>query len=242
MKLFKTQFGSQVYGIATPNSDIDIGVVIMESPSHIYGLQNAINFPQVKDNENHDIRKFWLKRFLSLCVRGNPNALEWLYTQKDKIISCEKVFQEQIINNRELFLDGSSLIHSHMGFALSQIVKMRRHEQEMGAKRRALYNKYGYDVKYASHAVRLIHQLTSIMKHGTMVLPYEEEVRAELLAIKVGEVSVTEFNKLYEDKVIRIEKLIEDEGDKFKAKYQPDYAIISDIMTDLYYEVWGIGN
>jgi predicted nucleotidyltransferase len=244
MKLFETQFGSTVYGIVTPESDVDIGVVALESPLHIFGLQDAKDFPQVQNDRGEDIRKFWLKRFIRLCVRGNPNALEWLYTPQEHILYCHPLFYEHIIENAHLFLDMDNIIQSHLGFAKSQIVKMKGfskklsdRENEIGAKRRALIERHGYDVKYASHAIRLIYQLTDLLEGGTILLPYEDEVRAELLAIKTGEVPFEEFDNLYEDRLCKVEYMIDMARSEIDA-WKPNQEVIARILETMYRLGW----
>lgn len=237
LKLLETKFGSQVYGTATPFSDIDIGVVALESPLHVFGLQDATDFPQIQDAENRDVRRFWLKRFLRLCVRGNPNVLEWLYTPDEHIEFMHPLFNQFVLNYRSQFLDYDKIIQSHLGFAKSQIIKMTRHEKEMGAKRRALVEVYGYDTKYASHAIRLIYQLTDVLSRGRIVLPYPENVRTELLAIKLGQVSLSEFDVIYQARKDEVEQLIVDKRDLIDS-VKPDHDTIACILEEFYQTAW----
>lgn len=237
MKLLETKFGSQVYGTATPFSDIDVGVVALESPLHIFGLQDATDFPQIQDEENRDVRRFWLKRFLRLCVRGNPNVLEWLYTPEEHVIYTHPLFENYILFYRDVFLDYDKIIQSHLGFAKSQIIKMTRHEKEMGAKRKSLVMAYGYDTKYASHAIRLIYQLTQILEHGRIVLPYPESVRTELLSIKIGQVSLSEFDVIYQERKAAVEKVIEDNQDLIRMT-KPNHQTIAGILEEVYQKGW----
>lgn len=224
MKLFETKFGSQVYGTVTPDSDVDIGVVALESPLHIFGLQDATDFPQVQNDQGEDIRRFWLKRFMRLCVRGNPNVLEWLYTPENDILYCHPLFRVHIIENAHYFIDIDKIVQSHLGFAKSQAMKMRQ---------------YGYDVKYASHAIRLIYQLTDLLESGRIVLPYEDEVCAELLAIKTGDVSLAEFDALYEDRVAKVTHLI-DVGQPMFKLWKPNHDLIASILEAMYRSGWAL--
>ena len=247
MRLYKTQFGSQVYGTVTPTSDIDIGVVTLESPLHIYGLKDVKDFPQiVKDGV--DTREFWLKRFLLLCTRGNPNVLEYLYTPESHVEYCHPIFREHILENAFIFMNFDKCIQSHLGFAKSQIMKMRNfndklsdRENEVGAKRRALIAQHGYDTKYASHAIRLIYQLTDILEHGTIRLPYEGAVCDELLAIKLGEISIHEFDKLYADRVAKVENVIRLSRDHIDS-IKPNHKVIASVLEAVYKLGWADEN
>jgi hypothetical protein len=51
-----------------------------------------------------------------------------------------------------------------------------------------LIEKYGWDVKYGSHALRLAHQGYELATQGTLTLPLKDETRERVLAVKRGEI------------------------------------------------------
>ena len=51
-----------------------------------------------------------------------------------------------------------------------------------------LIERYGWDVKYGSHALRLAYQGHEIASEGTLSLPMREPQRERVLAVKRGEV------------------------------------------------------
>ncbi|WP_204164568.1 hypothetical protein [Nocardioides daejeonensis] len=57
-----------------------------------------------------------------------------------------------------------------------------------------LIAKYGWDVKYGSHALRLAHQGHEIAATGHLTLPLPYEHRQRVLAVKRGEVSKAEVS------------------------------------------------
>lgn len=112
---------------------------------------------------------------------------------------------------------------------------MRNHEQDMGAKRRKLYAKFGYDVKYASHAIRLIWQLNDILTFGHMLLPYGDNKTRILKEIKLGQWSLDEFDALYEAEVNSTDLLIESMQDNLPET--TDYERIAEILEGFYIEI-----
>ena len=237
-KLLEVKFGSQVYGTATPASDIDVGVVLLEPKEFIFGIANltkkSTTIAQTVEGDT-DTRQMYLRRFLNLCAQGNPNVIEWLYTPEEHIDYRDDRFYHYIWKNRHILLSKKRLVDSHMGFAHSQIIKMRRHEQDMGAKRRELYAKYGYDVKYASHAVRLMYQLSDLMIHGEIILPYQEAQTEILKAIKAGEWTLAEFDEYY-PKLKDSTQMAVDYNDTMPNKV--DFAKLAELMEQFYLETY----
>ena len=236
--LLECKFGSQVYGTNTPESDIDIGRVLLEPREFIFGIQHL----SVKSNSiaqtvegDLDTREMYLRRFVKLCAQGNPNVIEWLYTPGSHIHFMGELFCKHIWNNKRILLNKKKLVDSHMGFAHSQIIKMRRHERNMGSKRRALLDKYGYDVKFASHAVRLMYQLQDIMNHGGIILPYPEHVTLRLREIKAGEWTLQEFDSFY-TKLKEETQYIVDTEDTLPT--QTDYQAIAKMLEAFYMELY----
>ena len=80
--IYLTVSGSRAYGTNIEGSDIDLRGVLVETPQYIYGLDT---FEQFEETET-DTVIFGLKKYVSLCVNGNPNALEFLGTREEDII------------------------------------------------------------------------------------------------------------------------------------------------------------
>lgn len=232
--LLETKFGSQVYGTALPTSDIDVGKVLLESREQVFGIQKDIIIAQ-KIKNGFDTREVYLRRFVKLCVDGNPNVIEWLFTPPEHIHFIDPGFKYYIFDRKHLFLQKEKLIAAHLGFAKDQIVKMRKHEEDMGAKRKALYAKFGYDVKYASHAARLIFQLEDLLLTGTITYPYQPKLIEILKSIKQGKWTLEDFDAAYSGWKNDIEILIQDTS-SHKLPEKVDYIKISECLEFLYFE------
>jgi hypothetical protein len=67
-----------------------------------------------------------------------------------------------------------------------------------------LVEKYGYDTKYAAHALRLAIQGWEIVTYGTLTLPMESNDRERVLEVKQGKWSrsvVVDTIRVYEENV-----------------------------------------
>lgn len=74
----------------------------------------------------------------------------------------------------------------------------------LGAKRKADYDKYGFCVSSACHSIRLMGELSELMETGEITFPREN---AETLkAIRLGEVSKKDCQKIYDEVLEKAEK------------------------------------
>lgn len=73
--------GSNAYGLATHESDVDIKGVFILPEEDFYGL----NYIDQVSNETNDIVYYELRRFVELLSKSNPNILELLYSPEDTI-------------------------------------------------------------------------------------------------------------------------------------------------------------
>lgn len=78
---------------------------------------------------------------------------------------------------------------------------------EVGEKRRAEYDKYGYCASCAHHALRLLYQCEELLRDGFITFPRPEA--ALLSSVKRGEPSLEEVQRLYEEIRPRVDKAAE---------------------------------
>lgn len=137
--LYKCRTGSHLYGLNTPQSDIDFISVIMPLPKDILGLQllEEIDNSTKSSSENRrntesdvDDHQYTLSRFVHLIMQGNPEKTESLFAESKNIELIEPEIQF-LINNRDKIIS-KRVLHSFSGFAYSQksklIVKKERFE------------------------------------------------------------------------------------------------------------------
>ena len=92
-----------------------------------------------------------------------------------------------------------------------------QHARMLGTSRRNVPNRpelierYGWDVKYGSHALRLAHQGLEIASTGHLTLPMPDRDRERVLAVKHGEVARDEVSAEISSLEARVRSLL-DEG------------------------------
>ena len=127
--LYKVESGSQLYGTATPESDVDYTSVFMPTAYDLFSLQrydykdNSTKSPaEDRRNTAEDIddQQHSLQRYVSLVLHGNPNLLEILFCRKPVIE--DPVFTPLKENAGRLV--SRKIYDSFTGFAVSQRKKL----------------------------------------------------------------------------------------------------------------------
>lgn len=115
--LFECISGSQAYGLATENSDVDIKGVFVLPKEKFYSLEYI---DQVNEN-NNNVAYFELKKFFDLLSKNNPNMIEMLNMPADCVLYKHVLFDSI---KPEIFL--SQLCKdSFAGYAMTQLKKAR---------------------------------------------------------------------------------------------------------------------
>jgi predicted nucleotidyltransferase len=91
--------------LTTDRGDLSISVETVHKPG--------------SDEELQELRKF-----LKLAADCNPNIIEFLYVDKNIIISTP--IWEKIRNSRDLFLSKKAR-YTFSGYAISQLLRIKRH-------------------------------------------------------------------------------------------------------------------
>ena len=112
--------GSQAYGTATPNSDIDIKGVYIQS---VYDVASLYNYKQ-QIMPDKDTTFYEVKRFLELASSANPTILELMWIPDRCVQVKDPLWVKYIESNRDLFLT-KQCCNSFMGYAVQQIHKAK---------------------------------------------------------------------------------------------------------------------
>lgn len=220
-EILRSVVGSGVHGIAIAGTDDhdEMGVYV-EPPEYVLGIgqerEDYISRTQPEGVRSGpgdvDLVLYSLRKYLRLAVKGNPTALIPLYApESDLIVTSELGWK--LRHSRHWFLSQEA-VERFLGYMHSQ------HERMLGGGKRnrvpnrpELIEKYGWDVKYGSHALRLAHQGYEIASRGTLTLPLEPDVRARVLSVKRGEVERDEVSS----EITRLEAAVRDLLDTGKA-------------------------
>lgn len=203
--LYETIVGSQAYGLATPESDIDIVAIVMPLEQHIYPQRYGyvLGFDEIPTFENkevknekrrilledgRDVEGEWnsLIRFFYLTlVKGSPNLIECLYTERN-LVTFSTDIGWKLRDNRDKFLSVRTF-NAFKGYAFGQLHRMRldiNRGKTENPKRQSMLEQFRMDTKMGSQVLRLLDQLNQMLDDGTIDLMKNKE---EAKAMRKGE-------------------------------------------------------
>jgi hypothetical protein len=122
--IFLTRAGSHAYGLATPESDLDLrGVVI---PPKEYFLGFAQRFEQAESTDP-DLVLYDIRKFFQLAAACNPSIIELLWTGTEDHLLVTPL-GERLLANRSLFLSRRAK-HTFSGYAVAQLKRIKTHRR-----------------------------------------------------------------------------------------------------------------
>ena len=239
---YLTIMGSISYGVSNDSSDIDVygfsipskEIVFPHLNGEILGFgRQTKRFEQyqqhhVMDNDKeYDFTIYNIVKYFQLLMDNNPNIIDSLFTPQRCVLYCSQI-GNLVRENRKLFLHKGSWF-KFKGYSYSQLHKMRNKKPE--GKRIETVKKFGYDVKFATHIIRLLNEIEQILIEGDVDL---ERNREQLKSIRRGEWSMDEVEKYFDVK----EKSLEELYTKSTLRHKPDEGKIKELLLnclEMYY-------
>lgn len=233
---YECLMGSMAYGVSSDASDVDVygfcippkDVVFPHLAGHIQGFgPQPKRFDQYQQHhvkvgeEEYDFSIYNIVRFFHLCADNNPNMIDSLFVPRYCVTHCTTI-GEMVRENRKLFLHKGSW-HRFKGYAYSQLHKMQGRNRT--GKRKAIHEKYGFDVKFAYHVVRLLYEAEMILTEHDLDL---QRHREHLKAIRRGDVTEQEVREWAGEK----EKALERAYENSSLRYKPDMEAIRQLLVD----------
>lgn len=245
--MYETIMGSVCYGVSDDLSDVDtLGFCIPPKDMLFPNLAGEIQgfgrqkkrfmgYQQhhVKDvgaEKEYDLNIYNIASYFHLCMECNPNMVDSLFTPTECVLHCTKV-GNMVRDRRKLFLHKGAW-HKFKGYAYSQLHSMDSKNPEPGSKRSIIRERYGYDVKFAYHVVRLIGEVEQILVEGDIDLRRNRE---QLKAIRRGEIPVEDIRAYFNEKEKNLEKLYHES----KLPYSPDEKAIRTLLLECLEEHYG---
>lgn len=218
---YETIMGSIAYATNVDTSDFDIyGVCIPPKNTifphlegHILGFgksppkfenwqRHHIQDPDAGGGKgrSYDLNFYSIIHYFQLCMDCNPNMIDSLFTPRRCVLYTNSI-GELIRENRKLFLHKGAW-HRFKGFSYSQMHKMQ--SMDRTSKRAEIVKEFGYDVKFASHTVRLMNEIEQILVEGDLDLERNSE---QLRSIRRGEWTIQQIKTYFNDKEKQLEEL-----------------------------------
>lgn len=193
--ILATRVGSEVHGINVRGLDDhdEMGIYI-EPPDVVLGLEPALDHVIERTRGNGersqpgdtDRTLYSLRKYMALAVKGNPTVLLPLWAPHTDVLHTSDPGQSLRLV-RQSFLSQEAA-HRFLGYCVNQRDRvLGRGRQSSVPNRPELIERYGWDVKYGSHALRLALQCRRLIVTGEMELPMRDDERAMVLSVKTGE-------------------------------------------------------
>lgn len=260
--IYECIMGSYSYGIATEKSDFDIYGICIPPKEHIFphlsgelfGLDNkgkyfelfekhhvqekrdAANMLLEHEKENnlkeYDFAIYPIVKFFKLCLENNPNIIDSIFVP-DSCVTYETKIWKKIKEHRNKFLSKKAW-PKFKGYAYAQIRKMKTSDNLDGKKpsRADMINEFGYDVKFASHCVRLLLEIEQILLEENLSLDANKDT---LLSIRKGEVSKDEILVFFAMKEAELTEVFE----KSNLREEPDFYFFKNLLLECLEEFYG---
>jgi len=187
--------GSLVHGTYEENTthdDFDVMGVYVPPKECVFGLGKTDTIERMIDEKLSqkktrvwDIVYYSVQKYMSLLLKQNPNVLSLLWIDPKYYIH-KTHWGDLLISQRQNLLS-KECYHSFSGYAYGQLHRMTHigPTGRLGEKRKELISRFGYDVKNASHLLRLLKMGIEVLNVGELLI--ERPERKMLLAIKRGE-------------------------------------------------------
>lgn len=239
---YETMMGSVAYGVSDDTSDLDIygfcippkNVVFPHLNGEILGFgrqikrfdqyqQHHINDPSARGGKGQsvDISIYNIVKYFQLCMENNPNMIDSLFTPLRCVLHTTEI-GNMVRERRRIFLHKGSW-HKFKGYAYSQLHKMS--SKNPTGKRKEIREQFGFDVKFAYHVVRLIHEVEQILIEGDLDLTKHRE---QLKSIRRGEWTEDAIRKYFEEKEQELEKAYTDSA----LPHSPDEDQIKTLLLE----------
>jgi predicted nucleotidyltransferase len=220
--MYETLVGSMAYGVADEFSDCDVnGFYIPRADrlfphlkGHVLGFDADSKPPKSYQNNHvvdadalggrgreYDLNVYSITVYFRLCLENNPNVIDTLYTPEECVLHSTSI-SDMVRGRRDIFLHKRCWA-KYAGYSYQQLKKMKAKNPQAGSKRLALREKFGFDVKFAYHLVRLLLEAEMIMTEHCIDIRRHKD---HLKAIRRGDVSEDEIIKWATEKRSHLEK------------------------------------
>lgn len=243
-EILRSVVGSGVHGIAIAGTDDhdEMGVYI-EPPEYVLGI-GRFRDDYVWRTQSEGVRSghgdtdlvlYSLRKYLRLAIKGNPTVMLPLFAPEGSLVVVTTLGEE--LRSMRSALLSQQAVERFLGYMQSQHERMLGQSKRNVPNRPELIEKYGWDVKYGSHALRLAYQGLEIASTGSLSLPLPDGERERVLAVKRGEVPRQEVSA----EIARLEAQVRDVLGQGRTPLPPtaDFEHVTSWAIDAQRRHWG---
>ena len=229
--------GSQNYGLATPQSDVDTKLIVTPTFKDIAMNRKPVSTTHIRANEEHiDFKD--IRLYIQTFRKQNLNFLEILYTDFAIVNPIYEKQWNRLVEreSREAITHFNPYrsVQSMKGIALEKYHAM---EHEYPSKIEVL-KKYGYDPKQLHHLVRVEDYLGRYINGES----YEScldpgPMKQELIEIKMGKYSLADAKSIADKAKAHVEEMAEYAYSIYPNEEDPE---VNELLDDVQYEIMRI--
>jgi len=244
-EILRVECGSGVHGMAIPGTDDhdEMGVyvetpaqVVGIAPSHEHYTQRSKPQGVRSEHGDTDLSIYGLRKWTRLAVQGNPTVLVVLYAPEVSVLKSS-------LEGLALLGMTSSIISMNAGHRFLGYLEGQRERMLGGGKQSRVPNrpeliaKYGWDTKYASHALRLGLQGIELVSTGRLSLPLRPDDLEQCMAVKRGEVSFATALTMIDAARADLAELV-DHPERSPLPARPDMVAVNDWLEWIHRLHW----
>lgn len=232
------EVGSRLHGNSIGGDDQDLQGVCIEPPNVMLGVSQFELYEYrsqpmgVRSGDGDiDLSVYGMAKWVRLIIAGNPSHLLPLFAPEAHVFHMDWP-GEELRANRRLFL-AREHANRFLGYLNRQRERMLGNLSQR-SNRPELIEKYGYDTKFASHALRIAIQGAQLMRTGEIPLPLEPLQRRYLTDIRLGHYTQGEVLK----KLGELENDLMSARDTSQLPERVDTDYVNYWLVDVYKRWW----
>lgn len=238
IKLCEIYGGSKLYGLDTPQSDIDIRYIFMHDElGRTIGLERFEHLDGRTGNE--DKFGFELRHYLNLLRKTNTQVVEIVFAET--FIELHPLFKTLIIDNRLRLLDTVRMYKSLRGYIQGER-RLANGERTgtLGGKRKEALDKYGFSYKNFVQLIRLCYcgiHFINLQSFPTNIQTANPALAKELLRLKTdpGSFKKEELNEWVDHYELQLENTFNDRDQSKDLKFDENLA--NEILLEFYFPI-----
>lgn len=237
--------GSTLHGLNLPGKDDrdEMGVVVEdiqaalgtpEFEQYIYrsATERSGKHDEPSQPGDLDLTLYSLRKFLRLCMQGNPQLVQLLFTTGHGKLRSDAIGEQ--LQELAPYIVSRQAGLRYLGYLESQRQRLLGERGQKKVNRPELEAQFGYDTKYAMHMLRLGYQGVELLTTGGLKLPMAEPQRSYVFKVRCGEIPLQEVLTTCGELERELDDLVSDGP----LQVAPDRKRVEEWMCDTYFNQW----